>query len=86
MGQRRRLPTITRSRNTPSAGFLPLRWQVSRLADTGAAPHDPRLPDPMSQWPWNLSGHGRGGGCLGSFPTCRIPSSPVIDRNQRQPT
>jgi hypothetical protein len=40
------------------------RWQVSRLAEQDFS-SDPRLPDLFGQWHFeDLSGHGRGGGCV----------------------
>ena len=53
------------SRNTPSAGLERMRWQVSRLAEQGLFPFDPRLPDLQGvSGLGHLSGHGRGGGCF----------------------
>jgi hypothetical protein len=48
----------------PVRRFISGRWQVSRLAEQGF-PSDPRLPDLLGQWLFeDLSGHGRGGGCV----------------------
>ena len=72
----------------PVRPFIRQRWQVSRLAEFGFPQQSLHLP---SFWPvaWSdHSGHGRGGGSdsgapLARGPPYRIPSSPVIDRNQR---
>ena len=63
-----------RRTNPHGAGSLPIaehpvrwtktkRWQVSRLAEQDFS-SDPCLPDLSVSGDWDLSGHGRGGGCF----------------------
>ena len=71
----------------PGRRFSAWRWQGSRLADPGDEPPRPPAfpglrPVALETSPVTVAG----AAASRSFPTCRIPSSPVINRNQRQPT